>query len=143
MELDLFLNTVWALLGAIALAAVSLADARERCLRPFRSRILHVVGTALVVTALFPYISATDDVVQIEHVRADAGRHGKQSSGQHHNGNDLWRLYDANDHSVAQSYSYVAPSFAFVSLIATPVISFTETSVPQAAGRSPPPFLLA
>jgi hypothetical protein len=143
VELDLILNTIWALLGAMALTAVSLVYARKRCLRPFRSRVLHVIGTALVVTALFPYISATDDVVQIEHVRADAGQHGKESSGPHHHGNDLWRLYDANDHSIAQSGFYIAPSFAFVSVVVTTVVCLTETSVPQAAGRSPPSSLLA
>lgn len=129
---------VWALLGAIALAAVFVADAREHCLRPFRSRVLHIIGTALVVTALFPYISATDDVVQIEHANADAGQHDKQSSGQHHQGNDLWRLYDASDHSVVASCAFIAPSFTFVSIVVTPVVSITETSVPQPAGRSPP-----
>jgi hypothetical protein len=143
VELDLILNMVWALLGVLALAAVFIADARERCLRPFHSRVLHLIGTALVVTALFPYISATDDVVQIEHASSDAAQHDKQSSGQHHQGNDLWRLYDANDHSIGESCIYVAPSFSFVSIVVTPVPATAEFTIPQTAGRSPPVLLPA
>jgi hypothetical protein len=141
VQLDLILNMVWALLGALALSAVFVADARERCFRPFRHRALHIIGTALVVIALFPYISATDDVVQIEHANADAGQHDKQS-GQHRPGNDLWRLYDASDHSVVASCAFVAPSFTFVSVVDTPAAIISETSVPQAAGRSPPSALI-
>lgn len=139
MHIDSTLNLVWAGLGLAALVLMAWVDYRNHGVRPVRSRLLRLVGVALVVTALFPYISATDDVLQIEHVAAEMGGH--ERSTQHQHLNDLLRLYDTIDNSLMTHGCSFSLALVFLSLVINPVFERSERSTPNFGGRSPPQTL--
>ena len=88
MYFETSLNLVWLLLGLLALAG-TIRSALKNVAVPRRAPAwLHVVGVALIVAALFPYISATDDILRIENLNA----HHRQHSGKQTRVDDLMRL---------------------------------------------------
>jgi len=96
---------------------------------------LHIVGVGLIVAALFPYISATDDVVRIEHF---SSQHDSHHTGKQTKTDDLVRLYEAMDTPLVCPVSEVALIFFFVSLVFAPLARLIEHIAPFEAGRSPP-----
>lgn len=136
MHFDATLNLVWASLGLAALVLMAWIDYRNQGIRPFHSRLLRFIGVSLVVAALFPYISATDDMLQIEHVATEMGGHDKRSQHQHLN--DLLRLYDTIDNSLVTHGFSLSLALVFLSLVVNPVFRRCERSTPNYGGRSPP-----
>ena len=136
MPFETALNLVWLLLGLLALACTAHAAFRRSPEKRGAPAWLHIVGVALIVAALFPYISATDDIVRIEHFSSqhDPHRsHDKQSKT-----DDLIRLYEAMDTPLACPVSQVVLIFFFVSLVLAPLVRLIERIAPFEAGRSPP-----
>ena len=125
----------WLLLGVLALACTAHAAFRRRPEERRAPAWLHIVGVGLIVAALFPYISATDDVLRIEHFSSQHNRshHGKQSKT-----DDLIRLYEVMDTPLVCPVSEVALIFFFVSLVFAPFAKLIERIAPFEAGRSPP-----
>jgi hypothetical protein len=134
------LNLMWAGLGLASLVLMAWIDHRNQGIRPFRSRVLRLVGVSLVVATLFPYISATDNMLQIEHVAAEMGGH-EQGSNQHQHLNDLLRLYDTIDTSLMTHGCSFSLAFVFFSLVVNPVFERCDRSTPNFGGRSPPPVI--
>ncbi|MFL6452094.1 MAG: hypothetical protein ACJ746_31170 [Bryobacteraceae bacterium] len=139
MQFDATLNLVWALLGALALARTLRSSRRVVRKSGRRRQLFEAVGVASIVIALFPYISATDDVLRVEQYTSHH-KH-QQSPGGHHN--NLLRLFEAADHTVVSPSSQVALTFVFLELVV--VLPFWHLSrvAPQSSGRSPPLFALA
>ena len=130
------LNLVWLLLGLLALGCTAHAAFRRSPEQRRAPAWLHIVGVALIVAALFPYISATDDIVRIEHFSSQHNpqrSHDKQSKT-----DDLIRLYEAMDSPLACPVSQVVLIFFFVSLVLAPLVRPVERMAPFEAGRSPP-----
>lgn len=121
--------------GLLALASTI----RARCRRdPEEQRApawLHIGGVALIVVALFPYISATDDVLRIEHFSAQHDRHHPTKQNQ---SDDLMRLYETMDSPLVCRVCEVTMTFSFISLVFTPVATLIDRVAPLQAGRSPP-----
>jgi hypothetical protein len=128
VHFDAALNLVWFALGVLACAGAIRATRRYDGFR--------IAGTALVVAALlFPYISATDDVVRIEHLRGKIN----QSSSSHHTPNDdLIRLYQTMDTPLVAAVVRVLISLFFVLLVVTARMHRIDRSAPFESGRSPP-----
>jgi len=131
VHLDTALNLAWFLLGAMALV-ITLALSRRAS---FSSKQLHFIGVAAIVVALFPYISATDDVLRIEHFNTQ-GTHSNGSKGKA--GDDLLRLYETLDSPLICGVCRIVLTLIFVSLLAAPVGHLLRRSIPLEAGRSPP-----
>lgn len=135
MHFETTLNVVWLGLGFLALAN-TIRMALDKRHAPRRGRAwLHIVGVALIVAALFPYISATDDILRVEQLNSHehAQHHGKQ------NGSDnLIRLYETMDTPLVGHVSEVEVTFSFVSLVPAPVPNAIDRVAPFEAGRSPP-----
>jgi hypothetical protein len=129
------LNVVWLLLGIVALAATIRATYAERAIYLPRRVWLHVVGTALIVAALFPYISATDDVLRIEHLSEQQKRTGTTRNSP---ANDLMRLYQTLDTPVIAEAKQTTPTLVFVMLVSTLLVQLIDRSAPLQSGRSPP-----
>ena len=125
----------WLLLGLLALActahAAFLADREQRRAPAW----LHIVGVGLIIAALFPYISATDDVVRIEHF---SSQHDSHHPAKQTKTDDLIRLYEVMDTPLACPVSGFALFFFFVSLVFVPLAKLIERIAPLDAGRSPP-----
>lgn len=139
MHFDTALNLIWLLLGIGALVS-TVRSAFHRRGGPKKSPIwLHVVGVALIVIALFPYISATDDVLRVEHL---SGQHDQQHSSRHSN-DDLIRLYETMDTPLVARSGQVSLTLFFVFLVGVVVQKRIDRSAPYESGRSPPALLPA
>jgi hypothetical protein len=141
VHFDATLNLAWLLLGVVVLARAIRAACHQEGAQTRKSRWLHFVGVALIVTALFPYISATDDVLRIEHFQ-------KQQAPHHHSNkqtpsDDLMRLYGAMDNPLVCPISAFTLIFFFTSIVATPAVLLINEIAPPHAGRSPPFLQLA
>lgn len=135
MHFETALNVVWLLLGVFALASTVRAELR-RSAEPKRAPAwLHIVGVGLIVAALFPYISATDDVLRIEQFNA---QHDRRHSGKQSRTDDLIRLYETMDTPLVCRTAEVAITLFFVCLIFTPVLRAINRIAPSPSGRSPP-----
>lgn len=126
MQFDSALNVAWLLLGAFALAA-SVRAARSR---------LHRASAIVIFVALFPYISASDDLVRFDHCVAQHTH--SSSASQRTQADDLMRLYEAMDAPLMASAAPVTFTPIFVCLPERPARVLITTVLPQAAGRSPP-----
>lgn len=135
MHFDTALNLAWLLLGGLALARTIRVTWRQSDVTTATSRWLHIVGVALIVAALFPYISATDDVLRIEHFKA---QHDSRHSSKQTQNDDLMRLYETTDSPLVCRICGVALVFFFISIVLTPVARLIERIAPMYAGRSPP-----
>jgi hypothetical protein len=134
VHFDTALNLLWLLLGVIALGSTIRAAVRKTSdSRPWTW--LHVIGVALIVAALFPYISATDDLVRSESLstQQDQDHSGKKTP----NGN-LIRLYEILDTPLVCSTCVLTLTFFAVWVVFLPVTKRDGRAAPAPAGRSPP-----
>ena len=148
MRFETALNLLWLVPGLLALASTIRATLRQTRGVKRAPAWLHVVGVALIVAALFPYISATDDLVRIDNFNSQhSPQHGPQNkqghSGKHGHSNELMWLYETMDSPLVCGVTEVALTFSLVWLVFTPVIRVMDRVAPFRAGRSPPVFVLA
>lgn len=136
MHFDTILNLVWLSLGLLAFASAARVAFRQGAGKDSARAWLHVVGVALIVAALFPYISATDDVLRIEHF--DAQHTQQQHSHKNSHNDNLMRLYEMLDSPLLCRTCQIVFTFTFVFFIILPVARLVERIAPFAAGRSPP-----
>jgi len=134
------LNAVWLLLGVCALTGTIRFSYSKRAFQARDQSWLRVVCASLIVAALFPYISATDDVLGIEHLNEQQKQGGTTSTNQT---NELMRLYQAIDTAVVTSSRQATLTLFFVMLVGTLLIQVVERSAPIQSGRSPPRFVPA
>ena len=135
MQFETALNLAWLSLGLLALACTAHAVFRQKPEQRRAPAWLHIVGVGLIVAALFPYISATDDVLCIEHF---SSQHKSRHPGKQTKIDDLIRLYEVMDTPLACPVSQVALTFVFVSLVFAPFAPLSDRIAPMEAGRSPP-----
>jgi hypothetical protein len=135
VHFDTALNLAWLLLGGLALARTIRVTWCHSDVTAPKSRWLHIIGVALIVAALFPYISATDDVLRIEHFKA---QHDSRHSTKQTQNDDLMRLYETTDSPLVCRVCEIALVFFFISIVFTPVVRLIERIAPMYAGRSPP-----
>lgn len=135
MSFDTALNALWVLLGAIALVWTLRARYRSTPEPSVTASSLHVIRVALVLAALFPYVSATDDVVRIQTLDQQH-QHG-HPAGQNQNQN-LIRLYETMDTPLVCRVQEITFVLFFVALVITPVLKWSSRSEPAESGRSPP-----
>jgi hypothetical protein len=119
VRFDTILNLLWLLLGLSAVLATIRIKPRRKGLR--------VLGAALVVAALFPFISATDDLLRIEQAAQPDGPNGQ-----------LVRLYLNMETPLEARAPQLTYSVSFTQLITKPVQRRIERSEPLRLGRSPP-----
>jgi hypothetical protein len=106
-----------------------------------KSRWLLLVGVALIVAALFPYVSATDDVLRInrfstEHTQPDGTK-------RHNKADDLVRLFETLDTPLVCRIASVSLIFVFVAFVAVYLESGIDRSIPLTSVRSPPAWVAA
>ena len=138
MQFDTALNLVWLVLGSLALASTSRIYRHRSRNQTSPPAWLHVCGVALIVAALFPYISATDDVLRIQHAdwQQTSEHHG--DAGKKAPNDGLMRLYETTDTPVISHVQQISVTLFFFSLVAAPVLRQVTRSVSFKSGRSPP-----
>ena len=135
MRFEVVLNLVWMALGAIAIAGTIHASIRSTSNKLKGAPAwLHIVGVALIVAALFPYISATDDILRIEHLSAQ--KHSQSPTKK--SSDDLIRLYETIDTPLVSPAPVLRSTLLFVSFIVVPVARLVSHFAAAEGGRSPP-----
>jgi hypothetical protein len=138
VHFDTTLNLAWVLLGFLALASAVRSEFFGR-VRSRGSKWLHVVGVALIVVALFPYISATDDILRIEHLNSELEHgHGNTNSNSQKQNDDLLRLYETMDSPLFADVCRLVFTFCFFAFVVIFTLVTLSRNVPYRAGRSPP-----
>jgi hypothetical protein len=135
VQFETALNLTWLLLGILALACTAHAAFRRNSQERRAPAWLHIVGVGLIVAALFPYISATDDIVRIEHF---SSQHDSRHPSKQSKTDDLIRLYETMDTPWVYPVSQVVLILFFVSLLFAPLARLIERIAPFESGRSPP-----
>jgi len=135
VHFEAVLNAVWLGVGAIALANTIRVTCGRNADAKRAPAWLHVVGVALIVVALFPFISATDDVLRIEHFNA---QHDRSHPNKQSQNDELMRLYQVMDSPLACRVSEIALIFFFFSVVFTLIVRLIDRIAPFEAGRSPP-----
>ena len=137
MQFDTALNLVWLVLGVFALA--STLRARRQTSVFVRGPVwLHLCGVALIVAALFPYISATDDVLRIQRMDLQQTEGHQHQSGNKGSSDALIRLYETMDTPVITVVTQVEFVLLFISLVVAPILRTVDRVTLLQGGRSPP-----
>jgi hypothetical protein len=137
LQFDSILNLAWALLGTLALVRTLCASRRVARHSSRRRQLFEAVGVASIVIALFPFISATDDVLRIQQITSQ--HQNEKGPGGHHS--DLLRLFESADHSLVSRSSPVGITLVFLDVVVVLLCSCASHAAPLIAGRSPPPFV--
>jgi hypothetical protein len=119
VRFDNALNLIWLSFGLLALLATVRSKKRRTGFQ--------VLGVTLVVTALFPFISASDDLVRIEQSSRPTG------ANEH-----LVHLYMNLETPLAAVAPKVSFTLHFIHLVSIPLGQGMERSAPVSIGRSPP-----
>jgi hypothetical protein len=146
VHFDTALNLVWAFLGLLALGTIIHANFRRKLDNSRCSKRIHLIGLGLIIVALFPYVSATDDVLRIEHYRSQhvvaiqGSTQSDTSSSRQAQIDDLMRLYEVMDSPLFCRAAEISLTLTFVALVFSLAVRPTHRSAPGCAGRSPPLF---
>ena len=138
MQFEIALNAAWIGLSVFALASTLRTRLRTSSPIHLAPVWLHVSGVALILAALFPYISASDDILRIEHMDLQQKHSHGQPSDKRTTNDGLMRLYEAMDTPVISTVRPVTISTYFVGLVVAPSVTKATSYSPAAAGRSPP-----
>ncbi len=134
MAFESILNAAWLVLGVVALAAI--------CARSFKARntISCCIGVALIAATLFPVISASDDVIRIQHLeRAHRSRrNSSNTSGQKRTTESLIRLYEAMESPLAPAAVRICFVLFLIFVISPLCVANVRQRTMAQGGRSPP-----
>ncbi len=144
MGIDAVLNLVWGLMAVGSLAAFGLAELRGR--RRSKSRRPWHQGLAVFVAAvaLFPCISASDDILRFEQLEVGAQAEAKLRAPASKKSSPkpaayLARLLEALENFRTAGASKPLVARCCLTLVPTGSHRNCERSLPSSTGRSPPP----
>ncbi len=139
MQVDTALNLVWLTLGALALAGTLRGRRRASAEHKLRAPVrLHICGVALIAATLFPYISATDDVLRIQHMELQQNPSGHHDQSKKGTTDALIRLFEAMDTPVIGTVPQISLILFFISFVVVPAVLLASYVAPFHCGRSPP-----
>ncbi len=136
MAFESILNAAWLWMGIIALIVL--------CARSFKARntVSCCIGVALIAATLFPIISASDDVIRIQHLERahQAGQNTGQNgnSGHKRTTENLIRLYEAMESPLVPAAVGISFVLFFIFLIRPLCVANVQQRTMASGGRSPP-----
>lgn len=137
MTVEHLLNLIWLCLGAAALCATRRYGPIGETKRFGSFRLISVV---LVIAALFPYISALDDRLQLAQLGPAAAARNwmHRRADDNRRANELVWLFESMGDSVLAPAPAMAPRFCYLKLVALPDFKELGRPAPPSLGRSPP-----
>lgn len=134
MGFETILNAVWLVLGIVALVTMLRRASKGR------APALCCICVGLVITTLFPIISASDDVIRIQHLQ---GSHREQQNrsetdGHKRTSDNLVRLYEAMESPLASSPVRISFTLCFTFVIVPSCDAYARQGTIAQSGRSPP-----
>jgi hypothetical protein len=144
MTFDTALNLVWAFAGVAALGALAARDICRQVHLWDRCRRALVVFVACV--ALFPCVSASDDMVQFERLQANSRTDGQVVDGLPAKRGvkpDLYlaRLLESLENFQISTTCQLCAGLCLLALVGTFSDHGVERPLPSRPGRSPPAFV--
>jgi hypothetical protein len=144
---DSILNVLWMLLGLLALAT-TMRFTLAKGSRMARRRVWQscaVVG--LIAATLFPVVSATDDVLRIQHLQrlhvTGGSTDRRPAPAQKSSADSLIRLFESMDMPLMAVVATLLFTLLFVCFLKTLLQNGIDRENPSASGRSPPALLCA
>ena len=134
MPFDVALNLAWLGLGSLILA-LTIGASRYLKGRNSVPYWLRIAGAVAIAGALFPFVSATDDLVRMEAIASPTEHQDTRNTGSN---NSLLHLYQATEAfltSGAIRIPYTPVFFAIPRSIAPQSLGYVRLHI---AGRSPP-----
>jgi hypothetical protein len=144
VHFDTALNLAWLALGVSAFSVAVRTTVRARRGHAKAPPGFQFLGVVFIVAALlFPYFSATDDIVRIEnfdflHSSTHTERNQHQPQNKRSRNSELIRLYETMDTPLISAASILIFALFFVRLVVPELIAFVGHDETLASGRSPP-----
>ena len=101
---------------------------------------IQFVGAVAIAGALFPYVSATDDLVWMENLSSRTEHQEGRNAGTSNASSSLLALYHAGEAFLISRNIRIACVFVFLAMTLALVIRSFDCSRVHASGRSPPAF---
>ncbi|MDQ2841563.1 MAG: hypothetical protein M3Y72_11105 [Acidobacteriota bacterium] len=92
----------------------------------------------MIVAALFPYISATDDILRVQHMDIQQTHDSQQQSEKKSSSDGLMRLYETMDTPLICAVQQITVSTFFIGLVVKLTTTLVNPHAPATSGRSPP-----
>jgi hypothetical protein len=137
VTIDFALNVIWLVLGASALLATRYARTKSAGKRLSTFRLVSVV---VVLAALFPYISALDDTLQLAQLRSETSttQRVEQRSQVGHSASELVWLFESLNDVVTADPETLSPRFAESTVTAEAGAREMNRPAVPSKGRDPP-----
>ena len=144
MTFDTALNLVWALVGGGAIGALA---ARDVCrVVPLRDRCRRSLVVFIACVALFPCVSASDDMVQFERLQVNSQSGGRVVAGLPVKRGEKSALYlacllESLENFQISTTCQLCAGLCLLALVGTFSDHGVERPLPSRPGRSPPAFV--
>ncbi|HEV2349966.1 MAG TPA: hypothetical protein VG028_09005 [Terriglobia bacterium] len=142
MQFETALNLVWAVVGVAALAVAGISEVRRRA-ATLRSRCRRVIAVLVATVALFPCISASDDLVCLETLQPGTAARAEYAGPQSSIPRSAPRIYLAlrleviGNFQISVARSFLTTLFAS-STVAPAAVQCSDRPLPSHPGRAPP-----
>lgn len=145
MTPDAILNLLWLLVVAGALAVWSITELRRLNPSTCRARIRRGIAVLAATVALFPCLSASDDVVSLRQLQPPCQLQSTlnmapSSQGPKGTGHYLAQLLEVLENFHPSHASSLALVLACLAFILSFRKLYSDQSLPSATGRAPPLF---
>ncbi|HEV2232172.1 MAG TPA: hypothetical protein VGV68_02065 [Terriglobia bacterium] len=142
MHFDTALNLAWVFVGVVALGALGVSELR-RGAATMRSRCRRGIAVLVATVALFPCISASDDLVSLEQLQIGSANRAAFTHGQSQESNQQPDLFLALQFESLENFQISSACFCLV-----PISKFArvrpraarcfERPLPSRTDRAPP-----
>ncbi len=145
MTFEAALNLLWALVGVAALGVLGVSELRRRRATTVRARCRRGLAVLIATVALFPCVSASDDLVRFEHFQLNLKTHAGVGTSLPEKANPrpalyLARLLEALENFQISAVGWLFVTLGFFALIRVVCKLSCERSLPSPTGRAPPDF---
>ena len=142
MHFDTALNLVWALVGVVALGGLGFSEMR-RGAATMQSRYRRGLAVLVATVALFPCISASDDLVCLEQLQIGSAKRAEFAQGQSQESNQRMGLYLALQFESLENFQISSACFGLITVsqfarVGPHAVRCCERPLPSRAGRAPP-----
>ncbi len=149
MHFEATLNLVWVLVGLLAFGALGISELGRRQ-ATLGARIRRAVAVMIAIVALFPCISASDDLVYLEQLRvrmSEGLARGRIESPRHPTHPPRLRLslalrLESLENFRISTSPFVAVTRAHLARVEPHVLRGCDRPVPSLSNRAPPPAIL-
>lgn len=142
MHIDTALNLAWVFVGVVAVGALVVSELR-RGAATLQSRCHRGIAVLVAAVALFPCISASDDLVCLDQLRIGSAKSAEFTHGQPLESNQRLDLYLALQFESLENFQISSACFGLVAVsqfarVRPHAVRCCERPAPSRAGRAPP-----